>query len=99
MDANPKREGEQTYYLAKFHLKLHETEQNWTNWTKGARQKFYYVDPPLHNVKVIVKSTIPIKVKKQGQTLRWASVTNNVFIDQITQTPRTLHLVEGIQDK
>ena len=40
---NPK--GTQTYYLAKFHRKLHENEEHWTEG--AARPKFYYVDTPL----------------------------------------------------
>ena len=33
------------YYLAKFCLKLHGNEENWT--ARGACAKCYYVDPPL----------------------------------------------------
>ena len=47
-DANPKREGGGTYYLAKISRKLHENEENCTGGGGGGRRpKFYYVDPPL----------------------------------------------------
>ena len=36
-----------TYDFAKFSQKLHEIERIWTPGRRGARPKFYYVDPPL----------------------------------------------------
>ena len=38
--------GAPTYDFAKFSQKLHEIERIWI--PRGARPKFYYVDPPLH---------------------------------------------------
>ena len=35
-----------TYYLAKFHRKLHKSEENWTG--EGVHPKFYYVDLQHH---------------------------------------------------
>ena len=42
--------GAPTYYLATFHPKLHENEENWTGG--DTHPKFYYVDQPLQLVGV-----------------------------------------------
>ena len=41
------RGGAPTYDFAKIPQKLHEIERIWTPRGRGARPKFYYVDPPL----------------------------------------------------
>ena len=46
-DANPK--GAPAHYLANFHRKLHENEENWTKVISNG-PKIYYVDPPLENI-------------------------------------------------